>query len=440
VLDELIRRCATDAPERPLLVSERNTLRYGACHSRALSVSVWMRSQGVDRVGIAAEDPGSIVIALVAAAMAGKEPCVYPRGLDQPGIGELAARLGHNVVLTDDLPEGAYLPAPEARDGAAAPVLILTTGTTGEPKAARHDWARLAESVRHPDEASAARWLLAYNLNQFAGIQVLIHVLVSGSTLIAPRSARSQDVVEALRVHEVTHLSATPTFWRLLIGAIGREQAEALALRQITLGGEVVSQSVLDRLAELFPGARITHVYAGTEIGSVISVNDGRAGLPISVLDRGEESPVSFRIVDHELHVRSNSGMLGYHAEETEDRGGWRATGDRVEIRGDRIHFAGRISEIINVGGAKVSPLPIEEIACAVNGVEIAAAYGHPSPVTGEIVALDVVAVPGADQATVELELRKAFRGLPRPGRPRRIRFVESLEMTGHKVIRRVGK
>jgi len=39
------------------------------------------------------------------------------------------------------------------------------------------------------------------------------------------------------------------------------------ALRQITLGGEIADQAVLDALARRFPGARITHVYASTEAG-----------------------------------------------------------------------------------------------------------------------------------------------------------------------------
>ena len=73
------------------------------------------------------------------------------------------------------------------------------------------------------------------------------------------------------------------------------------------------------------------------------------------------------RVVEGELWVRSTIGMLGYYGEPPIDPDGWRPTGDLVEIVGDRIEFRGRASEIINVGGVKVHPLPIEERIGAVD-------------------------------------------------------------------------
>jgi acyl-coenzyme A synthetase/AMP-(fatty) acid ligase len=311
-------------------------------------------------------------------------------------------------------------------------VLILTTGTTGRPKGVRHDWARLVNSVRHPDDRSGARWLLAYNLNQFAGIQIVLHVLASRATLVAGASPQPRDAVEAMRALGVTHVSATPTFWRLALPRLGEDE---LRIEQITLGGEAVPDPLLDQLKRRFPGVRISQVYAANEFGSAVSVRDGRAGLPLSVLDRDEGAEVQFRIVDGELHARSRVGMLGYLGE-GDSGDGWRPTGDLVEVRGDRIHFVGRSSEIINVGGVKVHPLPVEEAVGAVEGVEIARAYGRANPVAGQIVALDVVPVEGADTDALAGAIRAACAGLPPAAQPRRIRFVESLEMRDTKLAR----
>jgi acyl-CoA synthetase (AMP-forming)/AMP-acid ligase II len=327
-------------------------------------------------------------------------------------------------------PEGELPPTPER-----APVLILTTGTTGRQKGARHDWGRLLRGVRHPDERPGSRWLLGYNLHQFAGVQVLVHVLASRATLVAPASRDPTAVIEAMRETGVTHASGTPTFWRVVLGGLDPRTASALALRQITLGGEPVPQAVIDRLRTLFPGARISQVYASSEFGTLVSVRDGRSGLPKSVLERGDDADVQFRIVDGELQVRSRVGMLGYHGGGHGD-GGWRGTGDLVEVRGDRIHFVGRSSDVINVGGAKVHPLPVEEVVCSVAGVELAKAYGRPNPVTGQIVALDVVPAAGADVDSVEAEIRSACEALPAAGRPRRIKFVPALEVRGDKLAR----
>jgi acyl-CoA synthetase (AMP-forming)/AMP-acid ligase II len=289
--------------------------------------------------------------------------------------------------------------------------------------------------VRHPDPQPGARWLLAYNLNQFAGIQVLLHVLTSRATLVAPPSRRPRDVIATLRDERVTHVSATPTFWRLVAGALDPEAASGLAVRQITLGGEAVPGALLERLTRLFPAAHVSQIYGATEFGTAVSVRDGRPGLPASVLERGEDADVRLRIVDGQIEMRSRIGMLGYHREDAAP-GGWRPTGDLVEVRGDRIHFVGRTSEIINVGGAKVHPLPIEDAVSAVDGVGLARAYGRANPVTGQIVAVDVVPAAGRDPEELRAAILAACQALPPAARPRRVRFVDDLEIRGEKLAR----
>ena len=186
-----------------------------------------------------------------------------------------------------------------------------------------------------------------------------------------------------------------------------------------------------------FAGARISQVYAASEFGSTGSMRDRRAGLSADVLERGDDADVAMKIVDGELWIRSRTGMLGYYGEPPVDPDAWRPTGDLVELDGDRIHFLGRTSEIINVGGVKVHPLQVEERVSSVDGVGLARIYGRPNPMTGQIVALEVVAVPGADQATVDAEIRAACADLPSAARPRSIRFVDQVAMAGSKIVRR---
>lgn len=445
MLLKLLRDAAAKSPERAVVVSPQQTLSYEAAVARAEALAAGLASRGIERFGVVVEDPAMVVPLLAGASWVGSEACVYPRDLSEADIAKLADRFDHRVIVSDrpraiagaetvdvsDLPEaGAQGEAAEA-----APVMILTTGTTGDQKGARHDWGRLVKAVRHPDEQQDTRWLLAYNLNQFAGLQVMLHVLVSGATLIAARSSQARDVIEAMREGSVTHASATPTFWRLLVGSLDPAIAAELPVRQITLGGEAAPGPLIEKLHQLFPSARISHVYAGTEFGSIVSVRDQRGGLPLSVLDRGADDDVQMRIVDDELQIRSKVGMLGYHgADDAPDE--WRSTGDLVEIRDDRIHFVGRSTEIINVGGAKVHPLPVEEVICSVDGVTIAAVYGRPNPITGQIVAADVVAEEGADLEQLKTAIGVACQALPRPGRPRKLNFVESLGMRGNKLYR----
>jgi acyl-CoA synthetase (AMP-forming)/AMP-acid ligase II len=446
VLIELVRRAAEEVPERPAVISPNGIASYGECLARSEAVARGLARLGIERFGCALDAPADVLATLAGSSAVASEACLYPPDLDASGLGAVAARFDHRIVVTDrdqrldgaravtlrELQQVDEQPFPRPD---RAPVLILTTGTTGEQKGVRHNWRRLVRSVRRPDDQPGTRWLLGYNLNQFAGVQILVHALASKATLVSPASLAADDVIEAIRAHAVTHASATPTFWRLLTGRLDKATAAGLPLRQITLGGEAAPQALIDQLQRLFPGARISHVYAATEVGSVVSVHDGRSGLPLSVLDRDSDAPVQLRVVDGELQARSRVGMLGYHRGE-DDPGGWRPTGDLVEVGLDRIHFVGRTSEIINVGGAKVHPLPVEDLVCSVEGVELAAVYGRPNPVTGQILAVDVVASPGANPDALPGRIHEKCRELPAAGRPRRIRVVPQLELRGTKLRR----
>jgi acyl-coenzyme A synthetase/AMP-(fatty) acid ligase len=98
--------------------------------------------------------------------------------------------------------------------------------------------------------------------------------------------------------------------------------------------------------------------------------------------------------------------------------------------------FVGRINDRINVGGTKVSPQMIEEAVYSVGGVQLAAAYGKPNPITGSIVAVDVVAAAGHDPGELKREIRARCDRLPPAARPRLIRFVETIEQRGGKTVR----
>ncbi|MGE4428266.1 MAG: class I adenylate-forming enzyme family protein [Solirubrobacteraceae bacterium] len=463
----ILRAAAREHPDRTAIATADGSVTYAALVARAEALGRGLLARGIDRFGIAVDDRIDAIALLAAAAAVGREACVYPGDLDAAGIAEHAARFAHRTVVTDASDRSAPRPGDETVAAASvgqgvepglpslltvddldagagpatpppgtAPLLVLTTGTTGVPKGVEHEWGRLAAAVRRRPADDGHRWMLAYNLNQFGGIQVLIHALVHRGTIVVPRSSHAGDVIDALRREQVSHLSATPTFWRIVVGGLHEADAAGLALRQITLGGEPVPAPLLERIVALFPDARVTHIYGATEFGTAIAVSDGLSGLPLSILDRDEDAPIRFRVVDGELHVRSPLSVA--RARETGNTAddGWYASGDLVEERDGRLRFVGRSVEIINVGGAKVHPLPIEERILAVDGVDAAVVHGAPNPVTGQIVAVDVVVTDGADPDAIPRAIHAACADLPAPGRPRRIRIVDELQIRGQKVVR----
>ena len=239
--------------------------------------------------------------------------------------------------------------------------------------------------------------------------------------------------------------SATPTFWRFLLAEARSRRTALPRLEQITLGGEASPGDLLEDLRATFPGAKLSQVYATTELGSITSVRDGRPGIAVDALFSESNPSSTVRVTDGELWVRAGAGMLGYAGDEDgavpappapDD---WRPTGDLVEVVGDRVLFRGRKSEVINVGGVKVHPLPVEDRIASLESVALARVFGRRNPLTGSIVAAEIVpvgGVAGADVAALRTEVTAAVADLPRAWHPRSVSFVDAIETRGGKTVR----
>jgi len=313
-------------------------------------------------------------------------------------------------------------------------ITVLTSGTTGEPKAAKHTWESLSRPVRIAPEIKHPRWLLTYRPHLYAGLQVMLQcfanhgVMVCTDAHIAP-----QALAEFLAAEKVQFVSATPSFWKRLLFSVESVVLDKIPFGQITLGGEVVEQWLLDALQVRFPSARLLHIYATTELGRCFSVSDGRAGFPVRYLQKMTRERAEMKIVDRELLVRSPNSMKGYdpyslHEFHSQD---WFRTGDLVEIIGDRVYFVGRKSDIINVGGIKVHPLEVERVIRQIPGVSDVRVFGKRSSVVGELVACEIVPSREHDPERLRKSIHRiCLTRLSSSQQPRLIHMVEQIEMT----------
>jgi acyl-coenzyme A synthetase/AMP-(fatty) acid ligase len=452
----LLARAAAELPDHPAVVTARGTATYSDVLAAARSTAGGLDERAVTHFAIVEPEVDRILPLLAGAALIGSEPCQYPPDIAPDEFAPQARAIGHAVVVTrrTDLGDAVQVihpdelvaakPLDRREPSATQPVLIRTTGTTGTPKAARHDWSILARTVAEVPPRPDQRWLLAYGPHQFAGVSVLQHVVASRSTLVAPFPRQPRDGLRALLSSEVTCMSATPTYWRFLLAEARASRVSLPALEQVTLGGEASPSDLLDDLRATFPGARISQVYASTEFGSLASVRDGRPGLDAGTLFSEAHPTAKLRVLDGELWVRRGVGMLSYvdapdgPAPEVDEE--WRRTGDLVEIVDGRVLFRGRTSEVINVGGVKVHPLPVEERISALPAVAAARVFGRANRLTGAIVAAEVVPMGGPAAADIDLlrdQIRDAVSDLPRAWQPRSVTFVESIRTRGDKTVRR---
>lgn len=442
--------------DKPFIIAPSGQWSYTDMLGYVQRVAAVLECFNADRLALNLADSPALVGIMLAAAASGKSLLVLSRDFQPRQIEPLLAELDVDLLISDTgnainspcqhLPLAELEQLIDRQEAVAAgpavadsEILILTSGTTSAPKCVRYQWPDLLDQVGTHPPATDERWLLAYKLNHFAGLQMLSHVLCNRSTLVLPESSRVADAVKAMTDFSVSHVSSTPTFWRFAL-AIFTDSPSLPALKQITLGSEPVTEDLLQSLGRLFPDSRLVHIYALTEAGSCVSVSDRKPGLPESILQRKDNAKPQFRITDGELEVKTAHGMSGYvnsgGAQSTADDG-WFATGDLVKIQDGRIRFTGRRTETINVGGVKVHPLEVENIISAVPGVKLARVYGRDNPVVGQIVAVEIVVTDDREPTEVEADVRQACLSLPRHSRPRSIDIVDSIAIKNYKVVRR---
>ncbi len=374
-----------------------------------------------------------------------------PPGWDAHSVARGAALIEADALAYDEASPAAALIVDVAlpvrlamapRGGFDAPRIktewvLPTSGTSGPPKLAVHTLATLVGAIA---DAPLQEWATFYDIRRYGGLQIFLRALAGrGSLRLSSANQPIEDFLDRVGAAGVTHMSGTPTHWRkaLLSGAAAR-----IAPGYIRLSGEIADDSALRGLAEAFPAARIEHAYASTEAGVVFAVDDGRAGFPVCWLER--RAPVEMRLVEGALRVKTSRRalrLLGENAPDLVDESGFVDTGDMIEVSGDRCYFVGRRGGIINVGGAKVHPEEVEAVLNSLDGVRLSRVFAKASPITGAIVAAEVVLKAPVDEPRArERELIAAARTrLPAHMTPTRIRFVADLPMTDAGKLSRHG-
>ncbi|MCF7355627.1 AMP-binding protein [Vibrio sp. CK2-1] len=280
---------------------------------------------------------------------------------------------------------------PKCRNNEPPAYFLATSGTTGTPKLASYRLESLLSTTKMDiDKGAGFIWGLSYDINRFAGLQVYLQSVLSGSTLVIPSSKDSMtELMELFSDKKVNALSATPSFWRKFL--MDPKHLE-VPLHRITLGGEISNQSILSALTQHYPSAAIVHIYASTEAGVGFSVKDKQEGFPLTYLTGDPKSTCQLKIVAGNLWIKSSNGCSKFvNAQLDIDEDGFINTGDMVKVENDRVIFLGRENGSINVGGSKVMPEKVESILEQHPSVLMAKVYPKSNPVLGSLVVCDVV-------------------------------------------------
>lgn len=298
--------------------------------------------------------------------------------------------------------------------------LLFTTGTTGKPKGVILSYKAvyhiLSNTIEGIGITPQERLLLPLPLNHSFALRVLRALLYVGATVVLQNGfAFAKEVELNQEAFGCTAFAAVPASMELLRGQMQDEFARIMGkFRYIEIGAGSLTIEQRKRLAKQLPDTTIINTWGSSESGGALFVNVSAVashekqvgatgkplpGITVRVLDENG-NPMEQSDAEHpgRMALKGDMIMSGYWrrdeltAETLKD--GWLVTSDMVYTDADGyVYMLGRADDIINVGGEKVSPIEVENIAGEYEQIRECACIGvnDPNGVLGQVPVLFVV-------------------------------------------------
>jgi acyl-CoA synthetase (AMP-forming)/AMP-acid ligase II len=475
----IVEMASDSLAERVALGSDGDGITYAELARRARRAGTWLAANACENVVLVDLNSPAVPIGLYGAAIAGKPfvpvnyrladdrlqaiirrvtPCLVIAG---DGVGERIAGIdGVELVERDKFLAIAGDESIDESDGwgcdpDATAVLLFTSGTTGEPKAAvlrhRNLAAYLISSLEFGSAGEDEATIVSVPPYHIASVSSVLSTTYVGRRVVQLASFDPKLWVQTVRDESVTHAMVVPTMLNRILDVIDADGEGLPSLRSLAYGGGPMPMQVVERALTLLPGVDLVNAYGLTETSSTISVlgpddhlmafysDDPAARARLGSV--GKPLPgVEVEIRDGIIFVRGEQVSGEYVGKDAPGEGdGWFNTRDAGYMDDEGYLFVqGRVDDVIVRGGENLSPGEIEVVLLEHPGVEAAAVVGIPDVEWGERVVAAVVRCDGTACSVDELRVhvRAALRSAHTP---ERIAFYDELPFneTG-KLLRRV--
>jgi acyl-CoA synthetase (AMP-forming)/AMP-acid ligase II len=435
---------AEGAPDRVVVGSTTATQLLG----RARGAADRFLAAGVEHVALVDVNSEAVPLALFGAGMAGLPfaPVNYRLTDEQldgilrrltPGLviagPDVVDRIGEvdglqvmtrdELLAIDPVDDAAVLAELPFVDPEEIAVLLFTSGTTGEPKAAvlrhRHLTSYILTSVEYLSADEADAQLVSVPPYHVAGISAVLSSLYSGRRIAYLPAFEPEAWVATVRDQRVTQAMVVPTMLGRVLDVAG--DGDLASLRHLSYGGGRMPVDLIERAMAALPDVNFVNAYGLTETSSTISVltpDDhrdtpdklGSVGRPLPTIEleiRDAEGNAVGPGVMGEIHVRGEQVAGEYLGRSVLTDDGWFPTNDLGHLDEEGfLYLDGRQDDVIVRGGENLSPGEIEETLIAHPAITDACVVGVPDTEWGEAVAAAVVLDPGA---TADVDEIKAF-------------------------------
>lgn len=311
--------------------------------------------------------------------------------------------------------------------GDATALFLHTSGTTSRPKGVPLSHKNLVTSVRNISTTyeltPSDRCVLVMPLFHVHGLMAatLATLATGGAVIIPPGGKFSASAFwPTAIVGHATWYTAVPTMHQILLARADKEYDKATAptLRFIRSCSASLAPSVLVRMEQQF-GAPVLEAYAMTEAAHQMTSNPlpkygvrkpgsvGRAqGVEVVILnDKNQQQSIN---TIGEVCIRGNNVTKGYHNNENANleafAGGWFHTGDQGSLDEEGyLTLTGRIKELVNRGGEKISPLEVDAALLTHPEIKEAVSFAVPDEKYGEEVHAAIILQDGSHLDNVQL-------------------------------------
>ncbi len=411
-LDERARAVATGLREAGAGSGSRVAL------LAAPSVEAVAALHGIARAGaIAAPIGRNLTPVELSAAVSAIDPRLVvhdaDRAADATALGRPTRALADLLTTRDGpelRPEAAEAADPLGSDDGAPAAIVLTSGTSGRPKAVVLSVGALRSSAEGWMAVlpPATGWLLCLGLGHVAGLGVVWRAALAGAPLVALARPDSEAILAALTGDLApSHVSLVPTqLVRLLDVAAATGMAPPATLRAVLLGGGPIPVSLVERA--LAGGWPIVPTYGLTEAGSAVTAlstgeaaaHPDSAGRPLPGVEIRIEQADGDGV--GEIVVRTPARFTAYLGDPGGTAAaltptGWLRTGDLGRLdHGGRLTVVDRRTDRIVRGGENIAPAEVEAVLLAHPAIEAAAVVARTDGTWGHVPVAAIVLRSGA--------------------------------------------
>ena len=206
--------------------------------------------------------------------------------------------------IETDSPKNSLIEKFYERDHAG--LIIFSSGSTGKPKGILQDCElvmRKFVAVR-----KSHRTILFLMMDHFGGFNTFLSALAYGGLAVCIDERSPEKICKAIESTQADLLPTTPTFLNLLIASRCYERYDLSSLRLITYGTEMMNQTTLERLKNIFPQVELKQTYGLSELGVLRSKSKNDQSLFLKV----GGSEFQTKIIDNILWIKAESNMVGY--------------------------------------------------------------------------------------------------------------------------------